>query len=301
MFEMNTKINNAGNVNWSALKQLSEMNKNDEPFDIYDLLLFHTFFNNLYNRKCNKDHKLGNQDADQVNSQQTRQRELVEELNQNFTLTEINDTIKKLKNNKSVAEDLICNEMLKNSNEQLQRLLQKLFNACLAQGIYPWNGSITSLLHKKGDRSNPDNYRAITIGSCLGKLFSSLLLQRLLKFRESACPDLPYQLGFRSGAQCNDHILTLSTIIEKYVGRQKTRVFACFVDYRKAFDSVCREALLFKLSQMGIEGNFFRCIKYMYQNSSTRIKLIQKSRQPSMLPSGQSKTTLCRLNCSRNS
>ena len=59
--------------------------------------------------------------------------------------------------------------------------------------------------------------------------------------------------------------------------RGKKRVFACFVDYRKAFDSVYREAaLLFKLGSMGIEGRFFRCISHMYQNLSTRIKLIQK-------------------------
>ena len=93
---------------------------------------------------------------------------------------------------------------------------------------------------------------------------------------EEACPDKPNQLGFRKGAQCSDHILALNTVIEKYVKREKRRVFACFVDYRKAFDSVCRDALLFKLANMGLAGGFFKCIKYMYSSSSTRIKLIQK-------------------------
>ncbi len=164
--------------------------------------------------------------------------ELNDELNKEFTLQELIDAKRKLQNNKSVSEDLISNEMLKNSYGKLQQLLLKLFNSCLQHGIYPWKGSITTPLHMKGDRSDPDNYRAITIGSCLGKLFSSLLLNRLLEFRKDACPDSPYQLGFRSGAQCNDHILTLNTIIEKYVKREKKRLFACFVDYRKAFDSV---------------------------------------------------------------
>ena len=56
----------------------------------------------------------------------------------------------------------------------------------------------------------------------------------------------------------------------------KGRVFACFVDYRKAFDTVCREALFYKLGSMGISGNFFNCLRYMYSNSKTRIKLIKK-------------------------
>ncbi|KAL5246686.1 hypothetical protein ACHWQZ_G018788 [Mnemiopsis leidyi] len=246
----------------------------EEPFDIYDLILFQKFFSDLYNRQCCKDHP-SIIDND-VRSQHSREHDLLHALNEDFTLEELTVTIKKLQNKKSVAEDLICNEMLKNSNKHLLELLQKLFYACLNHGIYPWNGSLTTPLHKKGDRSNPDNYRAITVGSCLGKLFSSLLLKRLMSFREVACPDLPYQLGFRRGAQCNDHILTLSTIIEKYVVKGKKRLFTCFVDYRKAFDSVCRDALLYKLSKMGIEGNFFRCINHMYRNSSTRIKLIQK-------------------------
>ncbi len=47
--EMNEEINDRGQVNWTALKQLSDQYKDEEPFDIYDLLLFHKFFNDLYN------------------------------------------------------------------------------------------------------------------------------------------------------------------------------------------------------------------------------------------------------------
>ncbi|KAL5272619.1 hypothetical protein ACHWQZ_G000729 [Mnemiopsis leidyi] len=53
-------------------------------------------------------------------------------------------------------------------------------------------------------------------------------------------------------------------------------MYTCFVDYRKAFDTVCREALLYKLCKLGIKGNFFNCVKYMYQNSSAKLKLLNK-------------------------
>ena len=272
---MNQKINNGGNLDWNAFKNLSDQYKDDDSFDIYDLVSFHSFFNNLYNRSCNKgQHAVttnhGNPETNVLESK------FADDLNKEISVDEISSCIKKCKNNKSVSRDLISNEMLKSSGNQMILLLQKLFNSCLKEGIYPWNCSITTPLHKKGDRQNPDNYRAITVGSCLGKLFSSILLKRLLEFRALACPDVPNQLGFRSGAQCSDHILTLSTTIEKYVHHEKRRVFACFVDYRKAFDSVCRDALLFKLSHMGITGNFFSCMKNMYSNSSTRIKLVKK-------------------------
>ena len=46
-----------------------------------------------------------------------------------------------------------------------------------------------------------------------------------------------------------------------------------FVDFRKAFDSVCREALFFKLANQGISGKIFNILKHMYANSSGQIKL----------------------------
>ena len=89
-------------------------------------------------------------------------------------------------------------------------------------------------------------------------------------------PDTPNQLGFCKGAQTADHILTLSTCIEKYVKVEKKRVFSCFVDYAKAFDTVCREALLYKLWKLGVQGRFFDCMEHMYTHSSAKIKLLNK-------------------------
>ena len=121
-------------------------------------------------------------------------------------------------------------------------------------------------LHKKGDPTLLDNYRAIAVGSCMGKLFSSILLDRLLFFKEMHCPDPKEQLGFKKGAQTNDHVLTLKTVIDKYTKKQRTRLYACFVDLRKAFDTVSRDLLLHKIANLGICGNFFDVISDMYNN-----------------------------------
>ncbi|KAL5268175.1 hypothetical protein ACHWQZ_G002136 [Mnemiopsis leidyi] len=133
LHEMNNKINGADTINWSALKQLSANYRDEEPFDIYDLILFQKFFSDLYNRQCCKDHP-SIIDND-VRSQHSREHDLLHALNEDFTLEELTVTIKKLQNKKSVAEDLICNEMLKNSNKHLLELLQKLFNACLNHAL----------------------------------------------------------------------------------------------------------------------------------------------------------------------
>ena len=173
------------------------------------------------------------------------------------------------------------NEFLINSGVNLKHAILNVQNACLNNCAYPWNSTVITLLHKKGDRYDPNNYRAIAIGSNLGKLFSGILLDRFIRFKNLVKPEHPSQLGFCKNAQTADHILTLQTCIDKYIknGKKKGRLFTCFVDYQKAFDTVCREALLFKLSQLGISCKYFSCINYMYENSSTKIKLLNKLSQ----------------------
>ena len=77
--------------------------------------------------------------------------------------------------------------------------------------VYPWTNSTITPILKGGDLYNPDNYRAIALGSCIGKLFSSILLNRITEFRREICPDHPNQLGFCKEAQTSNHILTLKT------------------------------------------------------------------------------------------
>ena len=72
------------------------------------------------------------------------------------------------------------------------------------------------------------------------------------------------------------HVLTLKTIIDKTIERPPTKLYTCFVDFRKAFDSVAREALLYKVAKLGIGGKIFNTLKNMYENTSTKIKLINK-------------------------
>ena len=148
-----------------------------------------------------------------------------------------------------------------------------------------WGISIVNIpgnpLHKKGDIYNPNNYRAIAVASNLEKLFSSILLQRLLSFRNSSCPETFSQLGFCKQAQTADHNRN-QQVREKDEGQD----LYCFVDYAKAFDSVCREALLHKLWKMGIRGRFFCCLEEMYKGSTANIKLLNKMSEKIELLSG---------------
>eukprot|EP00116_Pleurobrachia_bachei_P001548 sb/3461810/ len=273
LWRLNNKITHLDTrqLNWPGLQRLkSETSTNAINFDIEDLHIFYTFFKGLYDSKCDKpadDHPMPETAAS------IPERSIADELSCPISMDELSNSIKDLKNGKSPSLDQVANEMLRSSSLDLKLVLLKLFNGCLTIGCYPWNTSLTTVIHKKGSTANPDNYRAITLGSCIAKLYSSILLNRLTTFRAKVCPDTPNQQGFTKGGQTNDHALVLKTILEKYLKKKKQRVFACFVDYRKAFDSVCRIALLKKLDHMGVCGGFFASISDMYCNSRTSIKL----------------------------
>jgi hypothetical protein len=158
---------------------------------LHDLTNFFHFFKRLYSEKPSNIHIPSETEPDDPIILEAAD----EVLNQDITIHELNSTIMRLKMGKAVGEDCIPNEFLRCSNMGRKLTILHLFNHCLSNGVYPWNVSIVTPLHKKGDRTNPDNYRAIAVSSAIGKLFSSILLERLVLFRNAHCQDPPNQLG----------------------------------------------------------------------------------------------------------
>ena len=80
------------------------------------------------------------------------------------------------------------------------------------------------------------------------------------------------QNGFRTSRSCIDHIFSLCTVLRnrKQMGQD---TFLAFIDFQKAFDSVDRTLLMFKLSKIGICGNFYQAISSLYANPRSRIIL----------------------------
>ena len=133
-----------------------------------------------------------------------------------------------------------------------------------------------STLFFKSIKSDPSNYHGICISSCLGKLFCSILNQRLLDHVKSLDILHKSQIGFLANNRTADHVLTLRTLIGKYVHGHQTKVYACFVDFREAFDSVWHDGLLYKLLQYIVGGKSFSLIKSLYANSTCCVRLGSK-------------------------
>ena len=141
-----------------------------------------------------------------------------ETLNEPFTLEELNTAISNLKRKKSPGQDLITNEMLKYCGNDLKDIILTIFNKILCTGEYPeqWAVGLISSIFKSGDINDTNNYRGITITSCVGKLFNSILNSRLANFNKTNKINKKEQIAYQKKSNTTDHIFTLNTIIEKY-------------------------------------------------------------------------------------
>ena len=72
------------------------------------------------------------------------------------------------------------------------------------------------------------------------------------------------------------HIFTLNTLIDNQINKNKSKIFSCFVDFKKAFDSIWHEGLLYKLLESGIGGKTYDIIKSMYTNTKCAVRIGQK-------------------------
>ena len=222
--------------------------------------------------------ELGNKQADANNSTDFDpiliDRSANDELNVNFTTKEIADVIKKLKNNKACGIDMIRNEFIKNCSKDMIEVITNLFNLILDSGVIPTNwclGIIIPLYKNKGSVNDPDNYRGITLLSCLSKLFTSALNNRITIFLERFDSIGEEQAGFRAGYSTMDHVFVLNSIIDIYLQKRK-RVYCAFIDYKKAFDLVDRSSLWSKLISHGINGKLMSVIFNLYHHAKSCVR-----------------------------
>ena len=187
---------------------------------------------------------------------------------------ETNNDLKKLKLNKAAGIDNVINEFIISSQHITADLITKFFNVILNTGTVPseWTiGIICPIFKNKGSPLDPGNYRGITILSCLGKLFTSIINDRLSDYLEKFGILGEEQAGFRHGYSTLDHIFNLKSIIDIYLSKRK-KLFCAFVDYAKAFDTVNRSHLWKKLIQIGINGKVLKIIINMYNNAKSCVK-----------------------------
>ena len=101
-------------------------------------------------------------------------------LDRAITVEEVEKSIKHLKKGKSPGEDYILSEFIDYGKEHFKQILADLLNKLYVNGYFPekWSTGVIVPIYKKGDKSDPSNYRGITLTSSMSKLMTYLLNER---------------------------------------------------------------------------------------------------------------------------
>ena len=244
---------------WRYLNSLNKKQTNEGP----DINSFYNHFKDI-NSETHSDPNLVGEDETYESRIYT-----IDALNRPITLSEIDKIISKCKNGKASSPyDNILNEHIKHTKDLMLPIYCDLFNMILDTGTLPdaWLvGCIKPIFKNKGQKEDPKNYRPITILSCLGKIFTSVLNFRINSFLTDNKLLNENQAGFRAHYSTTDHIFSLYMLIEK-LRSEKKKLFCSFIDFTAAFDSVWRAGLWHKIFKLGIRGKVFNVIRNMYSD-----------------------------------
>ena len=201
--------------------------------------------------------------------------------------SEVRDAIKTLKFGKAAGPDGFSGEFYKHSSPLVVSYLTKLFNELFNSGTFPlsWSEAIIIPLHKKGDLNSPDNYRGISLLNISGKLYTFILNKRLTSWVEENNLLSESQAGFRKEYSTVDHLFTLLTLIQKQLSSGK-KLYAAFIDFKKAFDMIDRNHLWTVLHKNGIQGKMYKAIKSMYQVVIARVRTNNNVTESFVCPRG---------------
>ena len=154
----------------------------------------------------------------------------------------------KLKSKKACGIDGFPNEILK--CEGVFPVLVSFLNMCFRYSVIPnmWTKSVIKPIPKSSSKDPlvPLNYRGISLLSCVAKLLSGILNNRLCKYYDLLDLLVDEQNGFRKKRSCEEHLFTLTNII-RHRKNNGISTYVSFIDLEKAFDWVDRTLVMYRL------------------------------------------------------
>jgi hypothetical protein len=169
-------------------------------------------------------------------------------------------SVNSLKLCKAPGIDDIQEEHLKYGGHKITSCLCKLFCGIIKCGMIPndWKRGIVVPIYKGGNKikNSPDSYRPVSLLSCLLKVFEKILHNRIsdVIISEMKFPN-PQQQGFQKDLSCITAGFNLQETIGHY-NDHGSPVYAAFLDFKKAYDTVWRKALMVKLYRLGVNRGY---------------------------------------------
>ena len=186
----------------------------------------------------------------------------------------VQDRLSKIEPNKAFGPDGISPRVLKELSTQLALPICILFNKSLESGVLPmdWKSAIITAIFKKGSKSDPNNYRPVSLTCVLCKLLESFVRDAIVNHMIDLSLYSECQHGFRKGRSCATQLLEVLEDCTKFMDEGNS-FDIIYLDFKKAFDSVPHKRLLIKLESYGITGNVLKWVGSFLSNRIQKVKV----------------------------
>ena len=191
-----------------------------------------------------------------------------------FSTRKVRQTLLQLDTSKSKGPDGIPAIVLKTCAPELAPILNKLFQLSYTLGTFPtsWKLARVFPIPKKGDKSNPLNYRPIAITSLISKTMETIITKQLLAFLETNNLLSGHQYGFRKARSTGDLLAyavhVWSSTLESC---GESRVISLGIS--KAFDRVWHKGLLARLPMFGLHHTLINWIGSFLSDRSMAVRV----------------------------
>jgi Exonuclease III len=229
----------------------------------------------------------------------------MEGLDDEPTWLEIQTTLLKLKRAKAAGPSGLPAEWFKtmldepDEDERPQEPtspMQKIFHLILLRmwrfSHVPDKWGVAELISigKKGDLTVRNNYRGISLIEVIVKIIVKLLASRITEQLEANGRLTREQAGFRRHEECMGQTVSLLEVVHRRQTRGQGTILL-FIDFKKAYDMVDHDALLYKLKCVGVTERALSFLRALYSSSSTKVRVGQERSRVIRLEKG------CRQGC----
>ena len=198
-------------------------------------------------------------------------------LSRTITYSELRRALKKCNLDSAPGADQLSYRILTLMHSSALRVLLALFNLCLSSGVVPeaWCTAVVRPLFKGDALNDPfgpldvDNYRGISLTSCVGKLLEKIVAIRIEKHVAEHSPLCDTQNGFRRKRSALTQVWNLTETL----AARGPNSLVIFFDLKKAFPSVRRSSLLSSLYARGIRGPLWHLVAAYYDNTKGAIRI----------------------------
>ena len=195
--------------------------------------------------------------------------------------------LKNLDGNKASGPDGIPPKFFKACCEQVSPILQSIFTQSVQSGRLPqdWRRANISALYKKGSRSDPSNYRPVSLTSVCCKVLEHIIFRHVMTHLEANNILSHSQHGFRAKRSCESQLIT--TIHHIFSSVESTKqVDAVVLDFAKAFDTVPHKRLLHHLKHLGIQDSLLSWMSSFLTEREQTVVVQGSSSKPVHVSSG---------------